>query len=206
MLNRLLAALRLALTITGALWAVVTFTPVVKWIGARLSTEWSQPEGDVLILLGGGVVAGEGTPTGLILAEGSYWRAVHAIHVWHHAHFRKLLVCGSGAADAVTPFLTAHGIPEDAIIVENHSHSTRENALFAKPLLAGAGGRFVLLTSDYHTYRASRCFAREGIRVHPHPCPDVLKRVKSWRARWDCFFEVSSELSKILYYRARGWM
>jgi uncharacterized SAM-binding protein YcdF (DUF218 family) len=159
-----------------------------------------------MILLAGSTVGDAGPPSELILGEDTYWRVAHAIYVWRRGHFRTVLICGAGSEQTVKPLLIAYGVPEKAILVENRSTSTRENALFAKPILAGLSGPFVLLTSDYHMARASRCFAREHIPVIPRPCPDLMKRAGSLRLRWDCSWELLSELARIGYYWARGWI
>jgi uncharacterized SAM-binding protein YcdF (DUF218 family) len=177
----------------------------VKWAGERLSTGWNDSKGDVLILLGGSSITHPGLPSGMVMGEDTYWRAVYAVYAWRQGGFRTILLCGAASAETVRPFLVAEGVPESAILVENRSSSTRENALFAKPILAGLSGRFVLLTSDYHTRRAARTFAREKIPVIVRPCPDLLKRVNSLRLRWDCFWDLVRELGKLAYYRIRGW-
>jgi uncharacterized SAM-binding protein YcdF (DUF218 family) len=97
-------------------------------------------------------------------------------------------------------------VPESAILVENRSRSTRESALFVKPIVAGAPLPLVLLTSDFHMFRASRCFAHQGIPVVPRPIPDVLKRSRHIVSRWQCFWTVSGELGKVVYYKLRGWI
>src|ERR1019366_8434273 len=165
---------------------------------------WNDSNGDVLVLLGSSTVTYEGSS--VVLGEDTYWRVVYAIYVWRQGHFRTMLLCGERSDESVKPFLVANGVPESAILVENRSRSTHENALFAKPILAGLSGHFVLLTSDYHTFRASRCFAHEGIAVTTRPCPDLLKRAASVELRWNCFWTLVRELCKIGYYRAHGWI
>jgi uncharacterized SAM-binding protein YcdF (DUF218 family) len=203
---RLLWFLRAVLMSAGALVLVVTFTPAVPWAGARLCTFWSDTDGDVMILLGGSTVSNPGAPSGMLLGENTYWRVVHAMYVWRSGHFRTILLCGAGSEETIKPLLIAYGVPEKEILVENRSTSTRENVLFAKPILAGLSGPFVLLTSDYHMLRASRCFARENIAVIARPCPDLMKRVGSPRLRWDCFWDLIRELGTLGYYRVRGWI
>ena len=100
----------------------------------------------------------------------------------------------------------AYGVPADAIVVENASATTRENALYAKPLLARQDGRIVLLTSDYHMFRAWRCFQKLGIPVISRPFPDLLKRSNQLPKRWEGFLILSGELASIGYYRIRGWI
>jgi uncharacterized SAM-binding protein YcdF (DUF218 family) len=94
----------------------------------------------------------------------------------------------------------------EAIRVERRSTSTRENALFTRELLGDAPGRKVLLTSDYHMFRAHRVFRKAGLEVLPRPLPDAIKRSSGWRGRWAVFVEEVEETGKILYYAARGWM
>lgn len=147
-------------------------------------------------MLAGSTVSSPALPSGIIIGQNTYWRTLHGVHVWRTGHFRKVLLCGAGAQETIKPVLVAFGIPEGAIIVENRSTTTRENALFAKPILAGLSGRFVLLTSDYHSWRASHCFARAGIPVATRPCPDVLKSSNSFVARWQCFWTLADELAQ----------
>ena len=103
-------------------------------------------------------------------------------------------------------FLRCHGIPAEAIVLEPKSTSTRENALFTKDLLAAEPGTKVLLTSDYHMFRAHRAFLKAGLMVEPRPIPDVRKRSTRWRGRWPAFLDLMQEYCKIAYYRARGWI
>lgn len=204
MIVRLLFALRNAAAAAGSLLFVVTFTPIVPWIAARLVVDWTDSDGDVLILLVGS--GDPGLPSGKFIGMSTYWRTAYALDVWRGGHFRTILVCGRGAADTVKPLLVAFGVPAPAILVENGSTSTHENATFAKPLLAGLSGRFVLLTSDFHMLRASRCFAHEQISVVTRPIPDLLKRSGSLGQRWGCFLVLAGELGKFAYYWARGWL
>ena len=97
-------------------------------------------------------------------------------------------------------------MPASAIHLETESRSTRENALYSAPLLKSLPGRKVLLTSDYHVFRARRAFAKAGIDVSVQPVPDVQKRSGRWLSRWSCFLDLLEETIKIGYYAARGWI
>jgi uncharacterized SAM-binding protein YcdF (DUF218 family) len=202
---RLAALARRVLMCAGLLLLVVTFTPLVRFTATRLA-EWGDPNGDILVLLSAETIVYPGFPAGMIIGESTYWRALHAIYVWRQGHFRTIVLCGRGVAATVKPILVAYGIPEPAIVLEDRSTTTREDAVYAKPILSALPGRVVLITSDYHMYRARRSFAREGIAVIPQPAPDVLKRFDSLPARWPGFWVVTLELAKIAWYRARGWI
>ena len=166
---------------------------------------WNDPKGDILIVLGADVQS-DGT-----LGPESYWRAVYAARAWREGGIQKVVVSGGASngysiAAPIRDFLVCQGVPAPAIATENRATSTRENALYVRDLLSGAPGRKVLLTSDYHMFRAARCFRKVGMDVAPRPFPDALKRINSWTARWDVFLTLSEETVKIVYYRLHGWI
>jgi len=164
-----------------------------------LSREWHPPKGDILIVLAADA-ADENTIGGQ-----SYWRAVYAIWAWRAGTFRRIIVSGGGRPAPALPtraFLIAHGIPSEAILVETVSTTTRENALQVARILQGEPGRLILLTSDYHSFRATRVFRRAGLAVFPSPAPDALKGAGQWRHRWTVFLQLAEETMKIMGY---GW-
>jgi uncharacterized SAM-binding protein YcdF (DUF218 family) len=203
-IRRLLSLLRAGVCLAGAVLLIATFTPLARWIAAGLVVDWTDSDGDVLILLAGD--DDPGLPSGRFVGQTTYWRTAYALDAWRSGHFRNLLICGAGSQQAIKPVLVAFGVPPEAILVEDRSRSTHENAAFARTLLAGRPGRSVLLTSDFHMLRASRCFAHEKIEVVTRPIPDVLKRSNTLRDRWACLCIVTGELGKLAYYRARGWI
>jgi len=103
-------------------------------------------------------------------------------------------------------FLECRGVPRTAIEIEARSRGTHENALYVAELLAGVSGRKVLLTSDYHMFRAHRAFKKAGLAVLPRPFPDARKRASNWTGRWPAFLDLVEETLKIGYYYARGWI
>ncbi len=107
---------------------------------------------------------------------------------------------------ALENFLAYAGVPRDNITVENTSTSTRENALACARLLKGIPGPNVLLTSDFHMYRAIRAFRKAGLAVEPRPIPDAGKRAATLYLRWSAFIALTGETAKIAYYRLRGWI
>ena len=64
----------------------------------------------------------------------------------------------------------------------------------------------MLLTSDYHMFRAHRAFKKAGLEVLPKPFPDARKRASEWTGRWPAFLDLVEETLKIGYYYARGWI
>jgi uncharacterized SAM-binding protein YcdF (DUF218 family) len=103
-------------------------------------------------------------------------------------------------------FLLSAGVPADRLIIEEQSTSTRENAVNVKQLLASFPGRKVLLTSDYHMFRAYHAFRKAGLDVLPRPFPDAIKRSGFYAERWPIFITLCEEAVKSAYYYARGWI
>ena len=188
----------------GLLVTAVMATPLVPWWARKLAGPMADPAGDVLIVLGGSALE-DG-----IIGQSSYWRSVYAVRAYRQTpFFKKIVVTGGGLfrpADIMRDFLVANGVPADRVVVEDRSTTTRENATFTKDLLMGTGGRLVLLTSDYHMWRAARVFRKAGLNVASRPFPDVVKRSASRSERWPGFFDLVSEALKSAYYWARGWI
>lgn len=202
-LRRAWRFIRSVATALGVALLVVTCTPVTSWYTGRLAGPWTDASGDVLVVL-----SGSGVSQGM-LGESSYWRAYYAALAWREGGWRNVIVLGGGepsTADNMKLFLEAAGLPASAILTETQSLSTRESALNVKPMLERLPGRKVLMTSDYHMFRAWRVFRKLGLNVTPRPIPDAGKRALAWNLRWGVFQELSVESVKIVYYYVRGWI
>jgi uncharacterized SAM-binding protein YcdF (DUF218 family) len=181
---------------------LVTFTPLVNWWATRLAGTWDDPKGDVLIVLAGDVYDN-------VIGYSSYLRAQYAVYAYRQDGFRTILISGGGQIPvswSMRNFLVSQAVPADIVRVETKSTSTRENAVYTQQALINVPGRKVLLTSDFHMYRAHRAFMKVGLDVLPRPFPDALKRGSNWRGRWPVFIDLMIETVKIGYYRARGWI
>ena len=190
----------------GFLFVLVTFTPINFWWANYLAGPWNDPVGDVLIVAGADAIDST-------IGFSSYLRSVYAVLVWKEGRFRSVVVCGGGSdhgqtsvAEQMRDFMVSQGVPAAAVRVETESHSTHENALKSKPILDQLAGRKVLLTSDYHMFRAYRTFLKAGIDVQPRPFPDALKQSTSRANRWPVFLGLCTETGKIAYYFVRGWI
>ena len=184
----------------GAFVLVAVFTPLVYWWSTALAGPWKDPRGDILIVLGAGWEA-DG-----LLARSSYVRSVYAVRAWREGGFRTVVICGRDPGPSMRDYLLYAGVPATAIVAENRSVSTRENALYATELLRADTGRKVLLTSDFHMFRAVRVFRKAGLLVDPRPLPDGRKRYSAYSQRWGVLMDLMEESAKTGYYWLQGWM
>jgi uncharacterized SAM-binding protein YcdF (DUF218 family) len=184
----------------GTFFLLVTTVPPV-WYGQWLAHPWTETHGPVLIVLGGDLVRAGA------MGETSYWRCVSAVDVWREGGVRQVVLTGDAeTTGSMRDWLTGQGIPAEAILLETHSGSTRENALNTAKLLQGVPGPYLMVTSDIHTWRSWRVFQKAGLIVAPRPAPDAFKRANDWRNRWRVFLDIGTECSKIAYYSWKRWI
>ncbi len=181
---------------------MVTYTPLVPWWAGRLAQPWGSGKGDVLIVLGGDKTNDN------VIGLGSYWRAVYTVRAMRTEHFQRVIITGGGPlAELMRDFLRFHGVDTSTVEVETQATSTMENAKFTAAMLRGrAGGKLVLLTSDFHVFRAYRVFRKMGMEVEPWPVPDVIKRSGARFDRAALFADLVVETAKIGWYRWKGWI
>lgn len=197
-MKRSLRFVRNLLAALGLMAVLILLLPP-NWYVRMLAGSWTDPKGSVLIVL-----ASDSSSSGL-LGESAYWRALYGVRAWQEGGFGQVILSGAPGT-AMRDFMLSEGIPVDALTFESRSVNTHENAEFVVPLARAHPGPYVLLTSDYHMYRAHRAFTKAGLEVEPRPFPDALKRFTDWRWRWVVTAELIQESAKIAYYWARGWI
>jgi uncharacterized SAM-binding protein YcdF (DUF218 family) len=126
---------------------------------------------DVIVVLGAGMNRNN-TPS-----PAHRVRTNRAGELWE-AGYAPVIICTGGTpgwatrseADACRELLMERGIPESAIILEDRSRSTEENALYTHEIMDAHGWKTAVLVSDrYHLFRANWLFTQLGITVYTSP-------------------------------------
>lgn len=167
------------LTVALALWGLAT-VPVAMWLRSGLEKGLTVPrqlQGDVIILLGGGIhedvpdLTGRGTPSREMMG-----RLVTAARIQRRLGIPVIVSGGAVYAgqDAEAPvirrFLVDLGVPEKHVLIEQRSRDTRENAFYCREILAQHRfHRPLLVTSAYHMRRSLAAFGSAGVTVTPVP-------------------------------------
>lgn len=104
----------------------------------------------------------------------------------------------------------ASGIPERAILLQDQSRSTIEDARFCLPMVLKHKFKSVLLvTSPYHTRRAARVFkkvfAKNGIRVLVKPAEKSEFNPNRWWVRHEDTGRVVWEYVSLVLYFLKGY-
>ncbi|MGZ3456977.1 MAG: YdcF family protein [Archangium sp.] len=125
---------------------------------------------DVVVVLGARVLPG-GQPSSALRA-----RLEKAVALYHQGLAPRLLFSGGvgvhppSEARVMRDLAVRLGVPAEACLLEEQSHSTEQNASFSARLLRSLGARRVVVVSDpYHLLRARQYFRLHGFEVATSP-------------------------------------
>ena len=135
------------------------------------------PEGDVIIMLGGGAIAGVRDVDGVgMLAQSPSARLLTVVRLYRIHHLPILLSGGQvfsdtgSEAEIARRVLRSLGVPDEMIYTETQSRTTRQNAQYTTQILRREGFVHpILVTSAFHLPRAVLNFEKEGVSVTPYP-------------------------------------
>mgnify|MGYP001263960147 CR=1 FL=1 len=180
-----------------------------------------SPGADAIVLLGGDV----GLPLKpRIESEIGGNRVVHAYRLYRAGKAELIVISGGnvfpqenlqGEAFYTAALLQDWGVPQNAILIEDKSRNTYENALNTKNLLNSRDIDTVLLvTSAFHMSRALATFKTAGLNAIPSPTgysvvgysrPKILDWIPSLQNLGRMQAVIREKLG-ILVYRFRGWI
>ena len=109
-------------------------------------------------------------------------RVAHAAELWRRGEAPLLLLSGGGGhqrseADAMRELALAEGVPASALLLEDRSRDTIENAVFSAAVLREKSLRRVIVVSEaYHLLRARILFKAAGLEVVATSAPAVRLR------------------------------
>ena len=167
------------LVLAGTLWLWIFSTGFAYAVlGGRLERMYPPqrvedlPEADAVVVLGGGVGADTNSLVYAELFMGAD-RVLHAARIVKAGKAPVVIASGEGEREASLPLLKEFGVPEEAILIENESRNTEENARYVAKMLADRPGRrrVLLVTSSWHMRRALLMFRRHAGDVEVVPAP-----------------------------------
>jgi uncharacterized SAM-binding protein YcdF (DUF218 family) len=137
----------------------------------------SNAPADAAVVLGAAVWGAEVSP---VFRE----RINHGIDLYRKGKVRKLIFTGGRGnrgepteSSAARRYALRSGVPAADILIEEKSHTTYENILYAKQLADAQGVRKVLIVSDpLHMKRAVAMARDVGLVAEPSPTPSTRYR------------------------------
>ena len=152
---------------------------------------------DVIVVLGAGLRP-DGQP-GWALTR----RSMQGADRWKAGYAPYVLCTGGQApsqwrseAAACRELLLNAGVPDEAILLEERSRSTEENAINSRAILDNRGWNRVLLVSDsYHMFRASVLFQVQGFEVSRSPVSPERINYQSFY-----YYSIAREIAALHFY------
>lgn len=137
----------------------------------------SEPQGDVIIMLGGGAMSDSPDVDGIgALCASPANRLLTAVRLQRKLHVPILLSGGQVYSDTgaeakiASRILMSLGVAPEDILVETKSINTTQNARFSAEILREHGFQHpILVTSAFHMNRSVLNFEKQGIEVVPYP-------------------------------------
>ncbi|MGB9686313.1 MAG: YdcF family protein [Rectinema subterraneum] len=186
-----------ALALVFLLLVAVISEPFVATGLARL---WEYPRSDLddclskgpyaaIVVLGGSLDPVTSKP-GAIEGNDSFERLVAAAELYRKGAAPIVIASGGTGslsyadrreAPFMAEFLELMGVRRNAVVIEDKSRNTFENAVYSKAYLEkreGSGnakpGRIILVTSAWHQRRASAIFRKAGIDFYPYSVDSLV--------------------------------
>lgn len=173
-----------ALLAVAVLWLWMCSTPVASFFLAPLIGQFPPqrveelPSVDAIVVLGGAVMpAADSRPFTHIHTTAD--RAWHAARLFHAGKAPIIVASGgtvwpvsdpTSAAACMRELLEGLGVPTEAIVLEEESRNTRQNATHTVRVATERGiGDVLLVTSPWHMPRAVATFRAAGLPVVPAP-------------------------------------
>lgn len=170
---------------------------ILNWAGSRLIVQDPLEKADVILVLAG---------------DDNGERVDEAVKLYKQGYAKKLLMSGGRLAWRLTyaqwmrKQAVAEGVPQSAIILQDKSRSTVDDANFSLPIVKQHNFKSVLLvTSPSHSRRAKRVFHKvfkpEGIKIIIYPVQvSEFNPDRWWTRHEDTAFVVWEYVSSVLYF------
>jgi uncharacterized SAM-binding protein YcdF (DUF218 family) len=137
-------------------------------------------QADVIIVLGAGVRRDNRPGPALIR------RSTQGAELWQDGYAPRVICAGGipgyatrSEADACRELLEERGVPADAIILEERSRSTHENAVYSLQIMQANGWDKAIIVSDgYHMLRAGWIFSSAGVNAVTSPATTTPRRLE----------------------------
>jgi uncharacterized SAM-binding protein YcdF (DUF218 family) len=165
---------KIAKTVSVMFSVVVLAAGLLAWRIYAFGNTSSNAQADAAVVLGAAVWTTEVSP---VFKE----RINHAIILYRKGQVRKLIFTGGQGnpgepteSSAARDYALQSGVPASAILIEEKSHNTYENILYAKQLADTHGIKKVLIVSDpLHMKRAMAMATDAGLAADPSPTPST---------------------------------
>ena len=191
---------------TLVVFLIASLTPAPNIVAARLQAAEVLQTSDAIVVLGAGIAKG-------MLKDESMRRTIRGIELYKRGLAPLIIFSGDerrnepAEAAVRAEMARALGVPQEAILTLDRTHTTREESIQTADLLRQRNAkRITLITDSMHTRRAKRLFERVGLEVYPAYSADYVVSMTSPRDRLWLSMRVAQESLALIYYRLAGYI
>jgi len=157
---------------------------------------------DVIVVLGARVWP-SGRPSDSLAR-----RTLHAVKLYQEGLAAAIVFSGGLGTHPPTEAQVAarlamdQGVPPEAIVLEEESHSTEDSAFLVSEIMRARGWEKAIVVSDaYHLWRAKLLFGQAGVEAYPSPAHDerypLSKRMY--------LYYLGREVVAVAWYYLKSW-
>lgn len=167
---------------------------------------------DAIVVLGGMVNNLTRIPDHVEL-NGSADRLTETLALYHQGYADKIIFSGGSGSLAFQKipeseqarlFFGRMGIPSEAVLLEDKSRNTRENALFTGEIMKAQNIQsIILVTSAFHMQRSIREFSQLPVKIQPYPTD--YRSIHSEAGLWEWIFPHTGAL-EIATIATKEWV
>jgi uncharacterized SAM-binding protein YcdF (DUF218 family) len=185
-MKRVLLRVGVGVAAAGVIAAGLGLTSVARDIRRQSRVDEAQAA-DVIVVLGAAEYRGHPSP---VLEA----RLNHALFLYLRNLAPRILTTGGAGGDptfteggVAQAYLSRHGVPSEAILVESEGESTVHSIAAAAEIMRRMNLRSCIVVSDgYHIYRVKKLLENQGMKVYGSPRPEDRDPLESqsWRSEW----------------------
>ena len=185
-MKRALLTAGLSVAAVATIAAGIGLTKVARDIRRQSRVDEAQPA-DVIVVLGAAEYRGRPSP---VLEA----RLNHALFLYLRDLAPRILTTGGAGGDpsfteggVAQAYLSHHGVPAEAILVESEGESTVHSIAAAAEIMRRMNLRSCIVVSDgYHIYRVKKLLESQGLKVYGSPRPEdrVSLEPSTWQQEW----------------------
>ncbi len=163
-------ARRVMLWLTPLAAVLLAYMGYVAWrIWKTASDDEARPAAAIVVF---GAAEYRGRPSPVLRA-----RLEHSLALYQRGVAPRIITTGGPGGDpnfteagVARNFLVAHGVPSEAIVMEDESSSTTETVLNVAEMMHRNNDHSAVVVSDgYHLFRIKQLFAEKGIQTFGSP-------------------------------------